>query len=130
MEDCLFCKIIKGEIPSKKLYEDDKVFVFLDINPSTTGHMLIIPKNHFVTIDDIDMDTLTYIYEIIRERLIPLVKDKLNAKGLTIVQNNGEGQEVKHIHFHLIPRYEDDELRIHSNQDIIKELDEVFEILN
>ena len=106
MENCLFCKIINGDIPSKKIYEDDKVFVFLDINPNSNGHMLLIPKKHVITVLDITGDDLSYFLNIIQDKLYPLLKDKLNIDGLTFSQNNFLGQDVKHYHIHLIPRYE------------------------
>ena len=128
--DCLFCEIIKGNIPSKKVYEDDKVFVFLDINPNTNGHMLIVPKKHIVTVDDIDNDLAIHILEV-EKKLKRLLEEKLNIEGLTIIQNNGLGQEVKHYHFHLIPRYKDDNWKTIYNKDILKDIEETIkEITN
>jgi histidine triad (HIT) family protein len=102
--DCIFCKIIKGDIPSYTIYEDDIVKVFLDVNPMSPGHMLIIPKKHFENLDDIDIDTLTHINEIAKKMHI-LLKEKLNIDGMSIIQNNGDVQEVKHYHMHLKPYY-------------------------
>lgn len=104
MNDCIFCKIIKGEIPSYKVYEDETVLVFLDINPEAVGHMLIIPKKHYENIDDIDMDTLTHINETAK-KMHTLLKEKLNIDGMSVVQNNGCAQDVKHYHMHIKPRY-------------------------
>lgn len=129
MNDCLFCKIINGEIPSKKIYEDDKVLVFMDINPNTNGDLLLIPKNHFVTVEDIDIETISYMYEIIKEKIVPLLKNKLKVDGITLSQNNGLGQEIKHFHIHITPRYKDDNLKISTNKDILKDLDTIFEEL-
>ena len=129
MEDCLFCKIIDGSIPSKKIYEDNKILVFMDINPNTNADLLMIPKKHYVTINDVDNDTLIHMIDTIKNKIIPLLKDKLNIDGLTLIQNNGEGQEIKHFHIHLTSRYTNDDLRIESNKDILKELDEVHNIL-
>ena len=129
MNDCLFCKIINGEIPSKKIYEDDKVLVFMDINPNTNGDLLLIPKNHFVTVEDIDIETISYMYEIIKEKIVPLLKNKLKVDGITLSQNNGLGQEIKHFHIHITPRYEEDNLKISTNKDILKDLDTIFEEL-
>lgn len=106
MNNCLFCKIMNGEIPSKKIYEDDKVYAFLDINPNSNGHVLLIPKKHYVTVLDIDKDFIGYALEVIQEKLYPLLKTKLGIDGLTISQNNFLGQDVKHYHIHLIPRYD------------------------
>lgn len=124
--DCLFCKIIEGSIPSKTIYEDELVKVFLDINPNTNGHCLIIPKKHIVTVKEVDNILTTHILEV-EKKIYDLLKEKLNIKGLTIVQNNELGQEVKHYHVHLIPRYEDDNWNINFNQKSLKDTDEVYQ---
>ena len=115
MSDCLFCKIIDGSIPSYTVYEDDKVKVFLDINPNNDGHLLIIPKEHKANLYEMDDDTLIYMLNIIKEKLKPILSDKLNIDGLTISQNNDYGQEVKHFHIHVIPRYKNDKFPLASN---------------
>lgn len=102
--NCIFCKIINNEIPSYKIYEDDIVLAFLDINPDSDGHTLIIPKQHFKDIDDIPSDILNHIMDIAK-KLKKLLYEKLNCDGLTLIQNNGEVQEVKHFHLHLKPYY-------------------------
>lgn len=102
--DCLFCKIVNNEIPSYKLYEDDLVLCFLDINPDSNGHSLIIPKKHYKDLDDIDENTLNHIMKISKKIKI-LLEDKLNIDGLTLIQNNGDVQEIKHYHLHLKPYY-------------------------
>ena len=81
--------------------------MFLDIEPNTNGHLLIIPKEHFTNIVDLDSKTMAHIFEI-QKRMYELVQEKLDAKGATFAQNNDLGQEVKHYHMHLIPRYEND----------------------
>ena len=124
--DCLFCKIIEGSIPSKTIYEDELVKVFLDINPNTNGHCLIIPKNHIVTVIEVDSILTTHILEV-EKKIYDLLKEKLNIKGLTIVQNNELGQDVKHYHVHLIPRYEDDNWKMNFNQESLKDTDEVYQ---
>lgn len=115
--DCLFCKIINGDIPSYKIYEDDTVFVFMDINPTSNGHTLIIPKKHYTDVMDIDDNTLLHIFKIARE-----IKTKLEAKlhcdGITLTQNNGDAQEVKHYHLHIIPYY--------NETTAIKEVNDVY----
>jgi len=123
--DCLFCRIINGDIPASKVYEDDKVLVFLDINPNTNGHMLIVPKKHVVTVDDINEDLAKHILKVEKE-MYSLLKDKLNCEGMTIVQNNDLGQEVKHYHVHLIPRYKDDCWKMAFRQDNLKEVNEIL----
>lgn len=106
MEDCIFCKIIKGEIPSYTIYEDEIVKVFLDIDPITPGHMLIIPKKHFNNLEDIDMDTLTHINETAK-KMYSLIKEKLGTDSMRVMQNNGFIQDVKHYHMHIIPMYKE-----------------------
>lgn len=126
MKDCLFCKIINNEIPSSTVYEDDLIKVFLDINPTTNGHMLIIPKKHHVNVMDIDEDVVSHALKVIREKLYPMLKKNLGCDGLTIVQNNEYGQEVKHYHIHLIPRYQDDLVSDSYNKEILIPVEEVF----
>lgn len=118
MENCIFCKIVKKEIPSKLLYEDDIVMAYLDINPEHSGHTLIIPKKHFTNLDDIDLETLTHIMKIAK-KIKKLLEEKIDAKGIKLIQNNGTLQEVKHYHLHIIPDCKVKELPI----------DEVYEIL-
>ena len=126
--DCLFCKIINGDIPSYTIYEDELVKVFLDINPNTNGHSLIIPKKHIVTVEEMDDELATHIIKI-EKQMYKLFKEKLNAIGMTICQNNEYGQEVKHYHVHLIPRYKDDNWNICYNQELLKETKEILELL-
>ena len=123
--DCIFCKIINGEIPSKVVYEDDLVKVFLDINPTTNGDTLIVPKKHFKDFRDIDNETLTHIYNIIN-KLYPIYQEKLNCDGLTISHNTDYGQDIKHFHIHFIPRYKDDEVKHLSNKEILLDIDKVL----
>lgn len=114
--DCLFCKIINGEIPSYTVYEDDIVKVFLDINPLANGDSLIVTKKHFTNIEDIDLTTLTHIQEVAK-KLYPKYRERLNCQGLTLVQNNDYGQEVKHYHLHMTPRYNDDGIEMISKSE-------------
>lgn len=102
--ECIFCKIANGEIPSYKIYEDDTVFAFLDINPDSDGHTLIIPKKHFKDLDDIDLDTLNSI-NIASKKIKKILEERLDCKGISLLQNNGDVQEVKHYHLHLKPYY-------------------------
>ena len=102
--DCIFCKIINGDIPSFTLYEDDKVKVFLDVNPLTNGHTLIVPKEHYTDLFDIPDDLLMHIMNVAKE-MGSLLEEKLGTEGLTLIQNNGLPQEVKHFHLHLKPAY-------------------------
>ena len=104
--NCIFCKIINGEIPSYKIYEDEVVFAFLDINPDSNGHTLIIPKKHYLDLTEIDNEILLHIMDTAR-KLKKLLEEKLNIDGLTLIQNNGDIQEVKHYHLHLKPYYKE-----------------------
>lgn len=105
MEDCIFCKIIKGEIPSFEVYEDDKVLAFEDINPISQGHTLIIPKMHAENLWEIPGEDLTAIH-ITSQKIIRAIRDVLNPSGVACLQLNGRGvnQVVMHYHLHLIPR--------------------------
>ncbi len=101
--DCIFCKIINNEIPSKTIYEDEIVKVILDINPNADGHMLIIPKNHIDDFTKLDDNTLLHINKI-ANKMKDLIYNKLdNIKGLVLLNNYGEFQEVKHYHLHILP---------------------------
>ncbi len=104
--DCLFCKIANKEIDSYKLYEDDIVVALLDAYPDSSGHTLIIPKKHYMDIDDIDDETLLHIMQVCR-KIKKMLEKKLDIAGLTLIQNNGEVQEIKHFHLHLKPYYSD-----------------------
>ena len=126
--DCLFCKIINGEIPSETIYEDDIVKVFLDINPTTNGDSLIVPKKHFKDFLEIDNATLEYMNNVIK-KLYPLYQERLHCEGLTICHNTDYGQEIKHFHIHFIPRYSSDEVKHISNKDILLDLKEISNLL-
>ena len=119
--DCLFCKIIEGSIPSEKIYEDDKIMVFLDINPTTNGDSLIIPKQHYKDFLTVPNDLLIHMYDVIK-KLYPIYQTKLNCDGLTISHNTDFGQEIKHFHIHFIPRYTNDKVKHFSNKDILLDL--------
>jgi histidine triad (HIT) family protein len=109
MSDCIFCKIISKDIPSEIVYEDENTLVFLDINPATKGHCLVIPKEHYETILDIPEDVLCKVIKTVKKISLALIKTN---HGMNIVQSNGRAahQEVDHIHFHVIPRSENDGL--------------------
>jgi len=104
MDNCIFCKIINGDIPCYNMYENEYVLAFLDINPDCDGHTLVIPKKHYRDLNDIDLETLNKIFEAVKLLISELV-DKLNCDGFTLVQNNGDIQEVKHFHLHIKPYY-------------------------
>ena len=130
MEDCIFCKIIKGELPSKTVYEDDLIKVIMNINPATDGHLLVLPKEHYTNIMDINDEVLLHSIKMIREKLYPDTKEALGCEGMTIAENNDLGQEVKHFHLHLIPRYPDDNADFNYDKSKLHSLDEVFEKLS
>jgi histidine triad (HIT) family protein len=111
--DCIFCKIVSGEIPSHKIDEDDKTLAFMDINPWTRGHALVIPKAHSRNIYDVDPDDLAAIH-IAAQRLAQRMRDRLNAEGINVLQSSElvAMQTVFHTHVHVIPRYSDDGLRL------------------
>jgi len=105
----LFLKIIKGELPSEKIYEDDKTYAFLDINPTNPGHTLVVPKNYSENIYDIKEEDWIAVMKTAR-LLAPKIKKALNADGVNIIMNNDEsaGQLVFHSHIHIVPRYKTD----------------------
>ena len=108
-EDCLFCKIITGEIPSNKIYEDEAVFAFLDIYPASEGHTLVAPKKHFNTFTEMGTEDVASLFEAAKKVTIAVEK-AFSAEGSNIGINNGKvaGQEVPHVHVHIIPRKKGD----------------------
>lgn len=125
--DCLFCKIANGEISSYKIYEDDMVLAFLDINPDSDGHTLIIPKKHYKDLDDIDDETLNYVNKIAK-KLKKILEKKLNCNGMSLLQNNGTVQEIKHYHLHLKPYYNEKKSiqMIKNSKYINKNIEEIY----
>ena len=119
--NCIFCKIVNGEIPSYTIYEDELVKAFLDTNPDVNGHTLIVPKKHYQDLFDIDEDTLMHIMNVAK-KIDKQLREKLNTNGLTLVQNNGLKQEVKHFHLHLKPQYKNEEKKLSPKEiyDILK----------
>lgn len=109
MEECLFCKIVKGEIPSYKVYEDEKTFAFLDINPINIGHTLVIPKNHVSRISMAEEGDLLALTKALK-KVITGVEDALSVDNLNVFVNQGEyaGQLVPHLHYHIVPRHAGD----------------------
>ena len=108
-DDCIFCKIAAGEIPSKTIYEDEKYRVILDLGPATRGHALILPKNHYANLFELPEEDAKEVI-CLAKKMATIMKDKLGCDGFNLVQNNGEaaGQTVFHFHMHLTPRYEND----------------------
>lgn len=129
MSDCIFCKIIDGEIPSFTIYEDESFKVILDRFPASKGHMLIIPKVHHINIWDMPEDLSGKVYTVAK-KMAELLSKVFGVDGINIVQNNGAaaGQAVFHFHLHLIPRYKGDEIILNKTmqQDMtLEELEEV-----
>ena len=108
-EDCIFCKIANGQIPSKTLYEDESFRVILDLSPATEGHALILPKEHAANLFELSEDLASKAL-VVAQKMAARMKEALGCDGLNLVQNNGEaaGQTVSHFHIHVIPRYEND----------------------
>ncbi len=115
-EDCIFCKIANGMISSTTIYENSDFKVILDVSPASKGHTLILPKEHFDNIFDMDADTAGKLFSL-AAAVARALKQATNCDGMNIVQNNGEiaGQTVFHFHMHLIPRYEGDQVQVTWN---------------
>ncbi len=113
MQDCIFCKIVKGEAPSQKVYETEKILAFLSIGPVNEGHTLVIPKEHYENIFDIPEPLLNEAMSAVK-KISPAVMKATDAHGIVVSQNNHApaGQAVFHFHFHIIPRYSHDGLRL------------------
>ena len=126
--DCIFCKIIKGEIPCYKIYEDDNVISFLDINPVTKGHLLVIPKKHVIRFKDLDDNTCIVLFNAIRKILEKVESNVSEHYNISINQGKFAGQVVEHLHIHIIPRYEDDGLEMWEGKQL-KNI-EATELLN
>lgn len=108
-DDCIFCKLANGEIPSATIYEDDDFRVILDLGPATKGHALILPKEHFDNLYEIDAEVAAKVLPLAK-KMAQKMTDALKCDGFNLIQNNGEsaGQTVFHFHMHLIPRFKDD----------------------
>ena len=117
----IFCRIIMGEIPGKVIYEDELVMVILDVNPRSDGHSLIIPKKHYQDLYDIDNNVLAHIMEVAK-KISQLLVEKLGCDGVTLEENNGCVQEVKHFHLHVIPRYHGKKVAQEDVEDVFHKL--------
>ena len=111
--DCLFCKIVAGELPATKVHEDERTVAFMDINPGTRGHLLVIPREHVADLHDIGDEDLHAVARTARA-LAARAIDRLGADGVNVIQNNGSAawQTVFHYHVHVVPRYRDDPIRL------------------
>ena len=121
-ENCIFCKIAAGDIPSATIYEDDDFRVILDIEPASKGHALILPKEHYANLYELP-DELAAKALVVAKKVISKMMNIVGCDGYNVLQNNGEtaGQTVFHFHMHLIPRYEKDDVTISWKQGTITE---------
>lgn len=117
--DCLFCKIVNGEIPSKKIYEDDLVISILDINPNGEGHSLIIPKKHYTDYKELPDDLLLHIYKV-ADKISDKLEGKLHKNSVSFIFNYMDAQIIKHFHLHIVPGF---------GKSINHTQDEVFELM-
>lgn len=136
-DDCIFCRIAAGEIPSATVYEDDDFRAILDLGPAAKGHTLVIPKSHSDNLLSVEPDTAAKALKVI-SRTANAIKEALGCDGINVVQNNGEaaGQTVMHLHFHIIPRYKNDSVNIGwqpmkpSNEELATTADLIKEKMN
>lgn len=112
-QDCIFCKIIAGEIPSFKLYEDNATFAFMDINPANDGHVLVVPKDHAKDVHAVSDDSISRTV-ITAKKIAAAIEKTVSPGGINLVQSNGPaaGQSVFHFHMHVLPRREGDDLKL------------------
>ncbi|WP_419797189.1 MAG: HIT family protein [Terasakiella sp.] len=112
-DDCIFCKILRGEVPSLKVYEDEQTYAFMDINPANPGHVLVIPKYHAANIFEIPSEWLSACMVTV-QKIALAVEKTISPDGINILQANGEGaaQSVFHLHIHVMPRANGDDLKM------------------
>ena len=131
-KNCIFCKIISGEIPSHTIYEDEQFKVILDVGPATRGHALIIPKDHYANLYELPEEVAADAIKLAK-KMMSRMTDRLHCDGFNIIQNNGEvaGQTVFHFHMHLIPRYKNDGeiLKYIAGEPDKEELEEIKKII-
>lgn len=127
--DCIFCKIVNKEIPATVIYEDDETMVFMDIGPIIKGHALVIPKKHYDPVSATPDETLAKLH-LVAKRIAQAQMNGLGADGVNIMQNNGKaaGQEVEHIHVHVIPRFDGDGHHWNWNPKKYENFDEMAEM--
>ena len=128
MENCIFCKIIKGELPAQRVYEDDNYLAFLSIGPVSQGHTVVIPKKHTATFAELEPKDAADLICVV-QTLAKEIVAKLDTKAFNLGLNNGElaGQVVPHVHWHIMPRYQDDGLvHWHVNEEAKNKMDEVL----
>jgi histidine triad (HIT) family protein len=125
-DDCIFCKIAAGEIPCSKVFEDDTTLAFMDIAPLGKGHVLVIPKNHFDNILEIDEETYGRLFSVIC-RIAKAVGASISPDGMTVMQLNGKAsdQVVPHLHIHIVPRWTGDGLRISAWESVSGDMKDI-----
>lgn len=125
-KDCIFCRIVAGEVPSTRIYEDERTLAFMDIMPLNKGHILVIPKEHFGSIVDIDPQLYGHLASVI-SRMAKAVQATLNPDGMNVLQLNGRAgnQLVPHLHVHLVPRWTGDGLTISSWEPVMGNQEEI-----
>ena len=119
MDDCLFCKIVRGEIPSKKIYEDDLVIGILDIEPNGEGHTLIIPKTHYTDYKELPDELVLHIHKV-AQKVSDKLESKLHKNNVSFIVNYMDAQVIKHFHLHIVPAF---------GKEITKTQDEVYELM-
>ena len=122
--DCIFCDIVNGKSPCRKIYEDEVVIAIMDIEPFCDGHVLIIPKKHYTDMMELPANVLTHINEVAK-LLAPKIMRILDKVGMTVSYNYGEKQKVKHFHMHLLPNIDDDPTK--TVQEVYEKLKEISE---
>lgn len=122
-DDCLFCNIVNGKVPSKIIYEDDLVMMVLDAYPNVSGHTLIIPKKHYTDYTEIPDDLLIHIHKLAKE-YGPMLMNKMNTDCLSLCVNYGTSQVIKHYHFHILPGFNSK-----KTQESILSRDEAYKII-
>jgi histidine triad (HIT) family protein len=113
MTECIFCKIISGEIPATIVHLDESTFAFLDINPANKGHILVLPRKHYENLNDIPTNEVWHLFEVV-QKISKAIEKGLKAEGYNILMNNKKpaGQLVNHAHIHVIPRFKGDEMQV------------------
>lgn len=130
-EETVFTRVVSGDLPSYSVYEDDTTYAFLDIDPHAPGHTLVVPKTPYVRLQDIPKEEVLALFEVLWE-LITAVERGVDADATTLILNNGEAadQEIPHVHWHIVPRFEDDGTLIEYHPLVDRELtDEEMESL-
>lgn len=113
VDDCIFCRIVRGEVPSVRVFEDERTIAFMDINPANAGHVLVVPREHAADLDALPDDLLGATAVVVK-RVATAVRDAVAPDGINIVQANGPGaaQSVAHFHWHVLPRIDGDDLKL------------------